>query len=195
MKWTLPDYLMPPPIMGVTINTIWLTPDVRIALYTVMLASLAAGMAIFLLRGTPFAAACRRSLLLAFFTAGILAAVRADIGWSSWIAQDIGRFGGLSTDEKLVKMDGRLYDFVRRAKSVVRGDYTLYSSDTYLPLRGEYFLLPLRNRPNAPFIIVLVDQQAVYDQKRRTFTRGDTVITNVDMVMHYSEQAFVLKRS
>jgi len=195
MESNLPDFLAAPPISGITINNVWMTPDVRTWLYIAMAGVLAAGIMLFLAKRHSFTSAFRKSVLLVFFITGILAAVRADIGWSEWIVRDQGTYGGLTTDQKLLRMEGGLYDFVQRARTVVTGDYSLYSSDSYLPLRCEYFLLPLRKRENAPIIIVLVDNQAQYDQKRRVFTRGATVITNVDLLFTYSPQAYILKRS
>lgn len=186
--------LLPPPISGVTINTVWIGPVARAVLYGAMAAAFAAGLLAHLSRRYPAAGAVRRALLAALFAAGILYALRADIGWSVWVTRDLAALGGLTTEEKLLKVNGGVYDFSRRARAVVSGDYMIYSPDSYLAQRTEYFLLPLRRRSDAPVIIVLADPTAVYDPARRVFTRSDVRMDNVSLLMRYGPDAYIVGR-
>jgi hypothetical protein len=186
--------LLPPPIAGVTINTVWIGPVARAFLYGVTAVAFAAGLLAYLAKRYPAAGAFRRALLTALVAAGMLYALRADIGWSVWLTRDLTTFGGLTTEEKLLKLDGALYDFSRRARSVVSGDYMIYATDPYLVQRTEYFLLPLRKRNNAPIIIVLADPTAIYDPAGRTFTRGGVRLDNVTLLMQYGTDAYIVSK-
>jgi hypothetical protein len=184
-----------PPITGVTINDVMLAPDVRVLVYSLAGVVLVIVAAFSLLNGSRPSVAGRRALLAAFFSAGILYAVLADYVWSGWITADMRSFGGLKTEEKLGRLEGRFSDFTLAAKKVIEGDYLLFSSDSYLSLRAEYFLLPLRKRAEANYIIVLADQEAQYDQTSRTFTRGGLRIGSVDPVLVFARNAYILKRN
>jgi hypothetical protein len=186
--------LLPPPISGVTINTVWISPAARTAVYAVMAAAFAAGLFVFLAKRYRLAGAVRRGILTALFAAGILYSLRADFGWSLWVRQDLRTFGGLPTEEKLLKLDGALYDFVRRARTVVPGDYLLFSPDQYLLWRTEYLLLPLRKRTSAPTVIVLADPQAVYDPQKKVFTRGDLRLEGMAPLLQYGPDAYIVTR-
>lgn len=186
--------LLPPPITGVTINTVWIGPFARTALYGAAAVAFAAGVIAHLVKRYPAASAVRRALLASLFAAGMFYTLRADIGWSAWVNRDMETFGGLTTDEKLLKLDGGLYDFSRRARSVVTGDYTIYAADPYLAQRTEYFLLPRRKRTDAPIILVLADPASVYDPARRTFTRGDVRWDDVNLLLRYGTDAYIVSR-
>jgi hypothetical protein len=186
--------LLPPPVSGVTINTVWISPAARTVLYGAMAAAFAAGFFAFFTKRYPAAAAVRRGVLAALFAAGILYSLRADFGWSLWVRQDLRTFGGLTTEEKLLKLDGALYDFVRRARTVLPGDYMLFSPDQYLLWRTEYLLLPLRKRTTAPTVIVLADPQASYDPRTGIFTRGDLRREGMAPLLQFGPDAFIVTR-
>jgi len=182
------------PIMGVTINTVFLSPSFRQLVYILIGLIVVLGMTVLLMRGAPFAAALKKAIMVALFTSGIVYAVHADIGWSAWLANDARTYAGLRTEDKLLKMEGGLYDFARRARDIIRDDYMVFSTDDYLPHRMEYFLLPLRKRTQAQYIIVIVDRQAEYDQTKGIFTRGDIVISDVELLFSYANDVYILKR-
>ena len=178
--------------MGVTINTVNLSPAFREVLYILMAVLFVLLTIVFTTNKQKPLSALKRSFVSVFFIAGMLYALHADLGWSTWLATDIRTFAGLTTDEKLLKLEGGLYDFVRKARTVVKDDYQIFSTDSYFAFRSEYFLLPLRKRDNAPYLIVLADDTAHYDQKTRTFTRGDIKVHNVDILLAYAPNAYIL---
>ena len=195
MEWDFLSMVTPPPIMGITINTVSLSPSVRLLVYlaigSVVLLGTLAGISG---KKRP-AAAFRNAAITAFFVSGMLYALQADTGWTMWLMNDEQAFGGLPTEGKLLKMEGGLYDFVRRARDVVHGDYELYSSDGTAALRAEYFLLPLRKRTEGKYIIVLADNEARFDPRAETFVRGDVRIDHVEPVLLLARDAYILKRN
>jgi len=180
--------------MGVTINTVMLNPAMRPVLYATIVIACITGLLFFLHAQNRFLQALKKSLLVSFFASGLLYAVHADIGWTTWIIRDIRAFAGRTTDEKLLNMEGRYYDFVRLSKKYLPDTYMLYSSNSYLALRSEYFFLPARKRENADVIVVLADNEARYDSAQRTLTRGTVRYTNVEPLLLYLPDAYVVKK-
>ena len=193
MVETLENILTPPPIMGVTINSVSLHPAVRAFLYAVMVLSFLAGLALFLRRKKGVGAAARKAALLSFFLSGTLAAATADIGWATWVVQDFNEMSGLSTDGKMMRIEGPLYDFCQRARAVIQDSYQLYAPDSYAFWRAQYDLLPLRKREQARYIVVIEDPAARYDAARRTFSRDGTVLRDMDLVLNYTPRVYVLR--
>ena len=193
MEFNLQNLLSVPPINGITINDVPLSSPLVSFLY-VLIAILLFFSVVIYLKKYNFLFALKKSVIVTLFSVGMIYAIHADIGWSAWLINDSRAFAGLGTDEKLSRMEGGLYDFTLAARKVIDDDYSLYSSDSYLPLRLEYFLLPHRKRDQAKFIVVLVDQEARYDQTTRTFTRGDIKIGQVDPVLVFARDAYILKR-
>lgn len=185
---------MTPPIMGITINTVSLSPEFRAIVYLVIAAALIIGTIAFTSKRYNFPDAFRKSLMAAFFASGILYAVHADIGWGTWLAEDMKKYGGLSTNDKLGAMEGGLYEFALQAQKKVSGDYQVFSSDGYLEHRLQYFLLPQHKREQAPYIVVIADNDARYDPGTRSFTRGAVTVTNVEPILVFAQNAYILKR-
>jgi len=183
------------PIMGVTINTVMIPPAFRLFLYSSALVIVVSATLFFLLNKSSLNVALKKAALVAFFSSGIIYAIHADYVWSSWLAADVNTFGGLSVNEKLVRLEGGLCDFARVANTRIDGDYMLFSSQDYMAYRLEYFLLPKRKRKDAQYIVVLADQQSSYDQSTRIFARGDLAIKQVEMIAAYARNAYVLKRT
>lgn len=193
MLWTWDSLFTPPPISGLTINMVAMSPAFRNLLYLVIGLSLAASLVLFLMRH-PFASALKRSVAITFFIAGLLYSFHADYGWSVWVSQDRDQFGGLTTEEKLLKLEGRWYEFIRRAGEVIPDEYMIYSSNQYLSQRGEYFLLPKRKRAQANTLIILNDSQVTFDQKKRVLVRGTMRYENVEPLLMYHPAAFVVRK-
>ena len=193
MEFNLQNLLSVPSINGITINDVPLSSPLVSFLYILIAIILFFSVVIYL-KKYNFLSALKKSVIVTLFSVGMIYAIHADIGWSAWLINDSRAFAGLGTDEKLSRMEGGLYDFTLAARKVIDDDYSLYSSDSYLPLRLEYFLLPYRKRDQAKFIVVLVDQEARYDQATRTFTRGDIKIGQVDPVLVFARDAYILKR-
>jgi len=193
MEFNLQNLLSVPSINGITINDVPLSSPLVNFLYILIAIILFFSVVIYL-KKYNFLSALKKSVIVTLFSVGMIYAIHADIGWSAWLINDSRAFAGLGTDEKLSRMEGGLYDFTLAARKVIDDDYSLYSSDSYLPLRLEYFLLPHRKRDQAKFIVVLVDQEARYDQTTRTFTRGDIKIGQVDPVLVFARDAYILKR-
>lgn len=180
--------------MGVTINTVVLHPVVRSFIFNLIALVLIIGTFVFLSRKYSFAGAFRKAAVLAFFISGLAYAIHADVGWTTWLTRDFQTYGGLGTDEKLLRMEGGLYDFARRARSILPETYQIYSTDVAFQWRTEYFLLPKRNKENAQFIVVIADESSQYDPAKRQFTRDKMKIEDVDMVSSYAKNAYILRR-
>ena len=193
MQWSWDSLFSPPPIVGITINTVFMPPAFRDLLYLVIGLSLACGMVMFL-KQHPFSSALKRSVVIAFFISGLLYSVRADYGWSTWVSQDLNRLSGLSTGEKLLKLEGPWYDFIRRANDVIPGEYMIYSSNQYFSQRAEYFLLPKRKRTDADTLVILADNQTSFDTKTRVLIRGEVRYENAVPLLLYHPSAFVVRK-
>lgn len=183
------------PITGVTINCVYNTPALRTAVLIVLATAFAAGLVAAQAKGHLFLAALRRAAIIAFFAGGLAYSLHADLGWSQWLAADHNAFAGKTTDQKLRVLVGPLYDFAHESRKVLQDDYRMPNdgSDNYLARRFEYFVLPLRMRADAPYIVVLGDREATFDRKARTYTRGDMVVRDVDLVLPFMSDAYVLK--
>lgn len=194
MDWDFSELFQTQPIMGVTINTVFLSPSFRQFVYILIALVLAVSAFVLLAQKNRFSDALKKALIISFFVSGVAYAVQADIGWATWLSADLRSFGGLKTDEKLLRLEGPYYDFVRSARSIIKDDYMLFSSDGYMSLRAEYFLLPMRKRDQARYIIVLGDREARFDQAKGIFIRGDVKISSVEPVLIYARDAYILKR-
>jgi hypothetical protein len=185
------------PIAGVTINTVYSSPTFRDTIVVLAAVVLAAALVTHVARGRQLPAALRLAALAAFFAAGLAASAHADRTWARWVAADWELFGGRTTEQKLRIQNGPLYDFAVQARSVIPSDYLLPNdgSDNYFARRFEYFALPLRKRPDAPYIVVLADREAQYDPARRTYTRGTLVIPDVQLVIQPAQDAYILRRT
>ncbi len=194
MEWNLQNIFSYPPIYGVTINTVLLSPAFRELVYYIIIISFILATTFFLSKKLSLKQALRKALLASFFISGFVYTVHADVGWAKWIMHDSKMYGGLDTEEKLLRMDDGLYDFSRKAKKLIRGEYALYAAEDYIRLRTEYFLLPLRKRSDAKYIIVLLDKEAAYNPASHTFVRGDKKINNAYEILHYQEGAYILEK-
>jgi len=194
MTWNIDNIFRTMPISGPTINNVPLPQEFRDILFTLIPLLLVITTLIFLSKKQRFSAAVRQAIVTTFFISGFLWALHADLGWSTWLRNDLQTFGGRDVEQKLLSMEGGLYDFVRASRRVLKDDYMLYASDDYIKWRTEYFLLPLRKREQASDIIVLADDAARYDPATRTFTRGPVTIPDVDPVLLYAPDAYILRK-
>jgi hypothetical protein len=180
--------------MGVTINTVALHPVVKSFIVFLIALVLILGTFVFIARKYRFVNAFRKAVVLAFFISGLAYALHADVGWTIWLTRDLKVYGGLGTEEKLLRMEGGLYDFARRARSILPETYQIYSTDVGFQWRMEYFLLPKRKKENAQFIVVIADEPSRYDPAKHQFTRDKVVIEGVDMVSNFASNAYILRR-
>jgi len=194
MTWSMQNIFSITPIIGSTINTVYLSPAFRQVMYYAIMFLLPATTILFLARQYPCTGAFRKAVIVTFLASGTLYAIHADIGWTRWIMEDVRQFSGLDTDSKLSKMEGGIYNFSRQAKKVLGKDYILFSSDSYVTVRTEYFLLPLRKREQAADIVVLADNASRYNPATRTFTRDNLIIQNVDPVFFFASNAYILRK-
>jgi hypothetical protein len=193
MEFDLQNLLSLSSIDGKTINNVPLSSSVVSLLY-ILMASILFCSVVISLKKYGLLSALKKGVIITFFSVAIVYAIHADVGWSVWLMNDHRAFGGLGTDEKLSRMEGGLYDFTLAVRKILDGDYALYSSDNSLSLRMEYFLLPHRKRDQAKYIVVLIDQEAHYDEAARMFTRGAVKIEQVEPVLFFARDAYVLKR-
>jgi hypothetical protein len=185
---------MYPPIRGTTINDVFLSPEFRIIIYCIIAAILFLGTLYLVLKKYSLGKAFQKAVVVAFFTSGIIYAAHADIGWGTWLANDIKNFWGLSTEQKLENLDGDLYRFALQAKKIISSDYELFTSNEYAYFRIQYYLLPAIKRDMAPYIIVILDEEAKYDPPKHTFSRGPITISNVKPILIFAHNAYILKR-
>jgi hypothetical protein len=194
MEWDIQNIFSIPPITGITINMVFLSPAFRQIMYLAIMVLFPASTLMFLAKKLSFTLALKKAIIITFLASGTLYAVHADIGWTRWLIDDTRKFSGLDTDAKLSKMEGGLYDFSRSAEKVLGKDYVLYSSDSYIALRTEYFLLPLRKRDQAGDIVVLADNASRYNQATHTFTRENLVVNNVEPILVFANNAYILRK-
>lgn len=192
----MPGIFSYPPITGVTINTVYLSPVFRHFLYLSLATILiVAVLALRLKRKLSWSVATRRGLLTAFFAAGILYGVHAEIGWATWVSKDLDLFRGLSTDEKLYKLESDLFIFSRAAREAVgTSDYQLFAPDTYLRERTEYFLLPARKREKADVVLVLADPSVQYDGSSGVLLRDGQRIEGLRIVHAFTQNILILRK-
>jgi hypothetical protein len=182
------------PISGVTINNVFLSPEFRIILYFFIAFILIFGTTYFTIKNFRLPDAFRKAIITSFFASGLLYAIHADIGWTTWLLTDIRSYWGLSTEDKLRKMDDGLYEFSLQAKKIVTDDYQIYTSNGYINSRTQYFLLPLHRREQASYIIVIADDKARFNPHTHLFTRGETIIANAEPVLVFAQNAYILRR-
>jgi len=194
MKFDFRSLISPPPINGTTLNSVMLDPSFTLFMYILVCTLLVSLIVLYLKRRSRPLPALNTALLMTFFSAGTIYAAHADIGWTAWLTNDIGMFAGKSTEEKLSAMDDAIWDFAREAKAVIPREYELYSSDETAALRTEYFLLPLRKREQADYIVVLRDRQADFDPVTGTLSRGNFRIGHVEAVRLFARDTYILKR-
>lgn len=185
---------MIPPITGVTINFVFLSPEFRVIAYLLIAIILVFGTLYFTAKKFILPDAIRKAIIAAFFSSGLLYTIYADTGWMTWLVTDVRKYWGLSIEEKLRKMEGGLYEFSLRAKKIINDDYQIYSSSDYVKKRTQYFLLPLHRREQAPYIIVIADNEARFDSHTNLFTHGETMIVNAKPVLFFAENAYILRR-
>jgi hypothetical protein len=195
MNWDLQHIFLTPPISGMTILSVFLSPEFRIIVYLFIGIILVFGALSFILvKKIALPNAFRKAIISAFFASGLLYAIHADIGWTTWLITDVKNYWGLSTEDKLRKMEDGLYEFALQAKKIVTDDYEIYSSYEYPKKRTQYFLIPRHKREQAPYIIVFADNEARFDPLTHVFTRGETMIANAELVLAFEEYAYILKR-
>lgn len=186
---------IPPPIDSTTINTIALHPAIRMIIYMLIALVCVTGFIVLLAKKYPISEAISKAAVAAFFISGLTYAIRADIGWTTWLIYDFKIYGGLETEDKLLQMEGKsLHDFIDNSKNILPNTYQIYSTSSGLKSRIEYSLLPKRKEANAEFIVVNEDKLSHFDPVKHLFTRGDETIQDVDMVFFYDDDAYILRR-
>ncbi len=58
---------------------------------------------------------------------------------------------------------------------------------------AQYYLLPRRNRANSKNVIVLYDNNTAYDDRTKTFIRGETRMENTELLFRYDFGAYILR--
>lgn len=194
MNWDIQHIFMYPPITGVTINSVFLSPEFRIIEYCFIAAILIFGTIYFTTKKFLLPDAFRKAVIAAFFASGLLYAIHADIGWATWLVTDVKNCWGLSTDEKLRKLDDGLYEFALQAKKIVTDDYQIYTSNEIISFRTQYYLLPLHKREQAQYIVVIGDNEAQFNPITHLFTRGEIKIVNVEQILLFAKDTYILRR-
>jgi hypothetical protein len=194
MDLDLTDLFKIEPMHGGSVNGwIQIPSSFVIMTYSVIISIITVCAVFFVMKKTPLLQAFRRSIVIAFFCAGFLYLVYSERTWYMWFYEDINTYSGYSTEEKTGIFVGPLYNFIRVAREVLKNnDYVIYASDDATRLMAQYYLLPRRNRANAKNIIVLYDGTS-YDDRTKTFIRGDGHMENAELLYRYDSGAYILR--
>lgn len=186
------------PIEAPTINSVFLPREFTTICYLLIIIVIVLSVLFFVSRKKyTFVNAIKRAILIAFFISGLFYAVHSDIGWTKWIRTDYQQFISKGTEEKLLTLDGPLYDFSMYIKNLISENYTIFSSfsrEDYPVARIEYFLLPLKNKPESNFILILGDKEAVFNPETGTLIKGNVIIKDLALVFKYSDDAYLLTK-
>lgn len=194
LNWDFEHIFLTLPISTVTIMSVFLSPEFQFIMYSIIVIILIFATLFFLKEKFPLPEALKKGIIASFFISALIYAIYADIGWTKWLVTDVKNYQGLSTEDKLRKMDDGLYEFALQTKNIVDDGYQIYSSYDYAKRRIQYFLLPLKKSDQAKYIIVIGDNDARYDSSSRIFTSGKTTIVNVEPVLVFAQNAYILKR-
>jgi len=195
MNLNLTDLFMIEPMHGGSVNGwIYIPPSFTIMIYCVIISITTVIAVFFIMKKTSLVQAYRKSIVIAFFCSGFLYLVYSERTWYTWVREDLNTYSGYSTEAKTGIFLGPLYDFIRVAREVLQyNDYVIYSSRGATRLKTQYYLLPRRNRVNAKYIIVLYDNDAAYDDRTKTFIRGDMHTENAELLFRSALGAYILR--
>lgn len=195
MDFKLIDLFMIEPMHGGTVNGwIHIPPSFTVMIYCIIISITAVTAVLFILKKTSLLQAFRKSIVIAFFCSGFLYLVYSEGTWYSWLKADYNTYSGYSTETKTGIFLGPLNDFIKVSREVLKcDDYVIYSSDVATRLMAQYYLLPMRNRANAKNIIVLYDNDTAYDDRTKTFVRGDVHTENAELLFRYDFGAYILR--
>jgi hypothetical protein len=195
MDLNLADLFTVEPMHGGTVNGwIHIPSFFTITIYCAITGIMVVSAVFLVVRKTPLLQALRKSIVIAFFSAGFLYLVYSERTWYTWFGQDIETYSGYSTEAKIGIFNGPLYDFIKVAREVLKDDdYIVYSADDATRLMTQYYLLPRRNRANAKNVIVLYDNGVAYDDRTKTFTRDDTRKENAELLFRYDFGAYIVR--
>jgi hypothetical protein len=195
MNLNLTDLFMIEPMHGGSVNGwIYIPPSFTIMIYCVIISITTVIAVFFIMKKTSLVQAYRKSIVIAFFCAGFLYLVYSERTWYTWVREDLNTYSGYSTEAKTGIFLGPLYDFIRVAREVLQyNDYVIYSSRGSTRLKTQYYLLPRRNRVNAKYIIVLYDNDTAYDDRTKTFIRGDMHTENAELLFRSAFGAYILR--
>jgi hypothetical protein len=192
MNLNLTDLFMIEPMHGGSVNGwIYIPPSFTIMIYCVIISITTVIAVFFIMKKTSLVQAYRKSIVIAFFCAGFLYLVYSERTWYTWVREDLNTYSGYSTEAKTGIFLGPLYDFIRVAREVLH--YVIYSSRGSTRLKTQYYLLPSRNRVNAKYIIVLYDNDTAYDDRTKTFIRGDMHTENAELLFRSAFGAYILR--
>jgi hypothetical protein len=195
MNLNLADLFMVEPMHGGTVNGwIQIPSSFTIMIFCVIISITTVSAVFLVMKKTPLLQALRKSIVIAFFCAGFLYLVYSERTWYTWLGEDINTYAGFSTETKTGIFLGPLYDFIRVAREVLKdNDYIVYSADDATRLMAQYYLLPRRNRANAKNVIVLYDNNTAYDDRTKTFIRGEARMENTELLFRYDFGAYILR--
>jgi hypothetical protein len=195
MDFNLTDLFMIERMHGGSVNGwIQIPSSFIVMIYCVIISITLVTALFFVMKKTSLLQAFRKSVVIAFFCSGFLYLIYSEGTWYTWLRGDINTYSGYSTEAKTGIFLGPLYDFIKVSREVLKyDDYVIYSSDVATRLMAQYYLLPRRNRANAKNIIVLYDNDTDYDDRTKTFVRGDVHKENAELLFRYDFGAYILR--
>lgn len=187
--------LMTPLIMGITINTVPISPYFREFLYSLTVAVFLVSIIILIIKKREIIIPVRKAIIITFFISGILYAVYGEICWLRWLIEDWHRFSERTTEEKLLSLEGPIYSFSRAVKDIISDeDYDINMQADYFSLRTQYFLLPSKKRENARFFVILADSGTHFDPSTGILTADGRTIENLELFYQFAPDAYILRR-
>ena len=195
MSLSLENIFLSLPLNPATINDVFMPPAHRTLHYLIIVSTFGASLAILIAKRTSAGQALKRALLISFFVSGLFSAVYGTNIWVRWVMADAQTFGGLSTEGKLRALDGGLYDMAQRAKPLLGSEYMRsHRSDEYLRQKFRFYVLPARLSDDAPVVVVLNDPSARLDLKRGTLAVNNTTYENIEPLLVYAQNAYIVRR-
>lgn len=181
-------------IKGVTINWVSAPEGLIVLLYATIAVIFLVQVAIKLRKKAQ--SAIRFAFISAFLTSALIYVVFADNLWLHWLSKDLQRFAGLSSEKKLLRLDGHLYGFASEVKLLKLQRYRLFHTlppDSYLQLRLEYFLLPATKSDDAEHVIVLGEQAKFFEHSTGKLILPSAKLADATLVLRYAHDATVYR--
>ncbi len=187
--------LITEPISGVTINWVITSPAFRTLIYVLLIIVFLSVSMWFIIKKYNPKISIKKSLIITFFITGLFYSFYGELYWWRWVINDWHLFHGKSTEEKLHTLEESIYILSRLSKDVIPDEtYDINLTSHYISLRIQYFLLPLKRKENAPYIIVLVDKNTSFNPEKGILITDNKRFENMEMFYLISPDVYILRK-
>lgn len=188
--------LITEPISGITINWVITSPTFRILTYVLLIVVfLYVSSTWFIIKKYNLIISIKKSLITTFFVIGLFYSFYGELYWWRWVINDWHLFHGKSTEEKLNALEESIYSLSRFIKTIIPNEnYDINLPSHYISLRIQYFLLPLKRKENAQYIIVLVDKNTSFDPEKGILITDNKRFEDMEMFYPISSDVYILKK-